>query len=204
MDLQWLTRNECAATLGISVKSLNDWERQEWFPKAAKRGKHPSIRWCPQLIAKARQEHSKPVKIKQQTGKDLLSERLQQQIRRERARADLDEARVAEQLKLLLPRTSNELVLATLFGDIRTFFADVTAAVHQIPPDKETGHLTPQTVGEWLDSKFTEFQDKTATRLERMLVDMGTVADLQHLAQGVRQPAETPEGEDEGLGGDSD
>ncbi len=199
MDLQWLTRNQCADALGISVKSLNDWERQDWFPKAAKRGKHPSIRWCPQLIAKARQEHSKPVKTRQQTTKNLLSERLQQQIRRERARADLDEARVAEQLRLLLPRVSNELVLATLFGDLRVFFADVIAAVHQIPPDKETGQITSQTVGEWLDQQFTPFQDKTATRLERMLIDMGSVVDLQHLAEGLRQPAEEEAGSDEGL-----
>jgi hypothetical protein len=196
MDLQWLTRNECAAALGISVKSLNDWERQEWFPKAAKRGKHPSIRWCPQLIAKARQEHSKPVKAKEQSSKNLLQERLQQQIRRERARADLDEARVAEQLSLLLPRVSNELVLSTLFGDLRVFFADVIAAVHQIPPDKETGQITAETVGEWLDKQFTPFQDKTASRLERMLIDMGSVVDLQHLAQGLRQPAEEAAGSD--------
>ncbi len=196
MDLQWLTRNECAAALGISVKSLNDWERQEWFPKAAKRGKHPSIRWCPQLIAKARQEHSKPVKVKNQSTKDLLSERLHQQIRRERARADLDEARVAEQLSLLVPRVSTELVLSTLFGDIRVFFADVIAAVHQIPPDKETGQITAETVGDWLDRQFTPFQDKTAARLERMLIDMGSVTDLQSLAEGVRQPAEEETGSD--------
>lgn len=202
MPTRWISLADLVDRLGVTPRTVLNWESQSWWkPEFVIRQRRKKL-FDFQSIAAAREQDSSP-RVTEVSSREvrqaLLHERLEAQTRLDQARADREEAKVAQELGLLIPRITAESLLSTVLGEIPNHQLDVLESLQQIlsPGD------VPK-VKEWLRERFASFQNRLKAKIEQALLGLGTVPDLRGLAKGAIESGVSNEDQDEDLGGNID
>lgn len=184
--LEYLSKEDCAARLGKSARTLDNWAKDPAFPKAARKGLRG---WCAEVIQewlrrKSASDDGQTVtaaaKGKGEVWEALKLEFMEGKARSQTAKSVLDVAEAGKELGLLLPRVAFESVLSTLFGGIRDLCESMPDRVTQI---EGLDDLQRERVRDWIKTILEPWQNKTADRISGVLADLGPVPDLLDLAE---------------------
>jgi hypothetical protein len=202
MAKRWLTLRELTEHFGVTERAIYKWGTSEWWQESFQARDGQKCLYDVSAISAARPEDGTNRVTAKASGderKRLLDERLEAQTRLDQARADREEARVAQELGLLIPRITAESLLATVLGEIPNHQMDVLESLQQVlSPDQV------EKVRGWLRERFTSFQNRLKAKVENTLLGLGTVPDLQGLAQGALEPGVSKADPEEDLGGNID
>lgn len=196
--LSYVSKEECAAQLGKSVRTIQLWSREKGFPAAARKG---ASLWCPDLIREWINNTGRNEYVTNTVGSGkggnrsvealLKLELLEGRARSQTAKSVMDVAEAGKELGLLLPRIAYESSLSTLMGGIRDLCEDLPERVHQIEGLDDTQRENVKT---FLVSILETWQNRTADRIESVLRDLGPVPELSDLATMSRDTASQAEG----------
>lgn len=142
-----LARREAAVQLGISVRTLNEWEHQPWFPASGKTAagylvsviRAASPRMQSSLPADGATEDVTPEQYRR-----LQAQRIREQIRRDKADADKRERENQVAAGELYPRQEIDTLLCELCTVFRDRAADMPKALARLVPQAYRARLVEE------------------------------------------------------------
>ncbi|NOX56521.1 MAG: hypothetical protein GXP27_19175 [Planctomycetes bacterium] len=130
------SRKEAASALGITVRTLNNWTKEAWWPKDAceidARGRR--IAWNIDVISAARDAYGAKGSDAAEDARRLRLAIQAEELRQKRLDTELRRLKLATEQGRLIPRQSEELFASTVLTSLSDWADQLPAIIAAIVP----------------------------------------------------------------------
>lgn len=160
------TQVEAAGLLNISAKTLYNWEHSIWFPESGKTSEGYDL----DIIRKAQEIHGKKDSNLGEQNAEVTLRTKEAKLERELIAVRRETMELQEKEKLLIPRATVELHLATLLKELGDVFDKLPTQA-----GREAGKRNGPKVRAYLQSEF----NKLRRRLQGEMTEAARKKDLE-------------------------